>query len=94
MVLGHPETDSEWLFKELKIAHYSMKLVCNILTIHNQEVQIFGVIECFVSFGFETESLYISLADLELTEIHLPLTPKCWEYRPVPLHRTSKLQNL
>jgi hypothetical protein len=51
--------------------------------------QIFGVVPRWQSILiFETRSLYISdcpgthcveEADLALTEIHLPLSPKCWD---------------
>ena len=50
MMLGHTETDSELLSEELKLSHYDLKLVCNILAFHNQEVQTFGVREYFVFF--------------------------------------------
>jgi hypothetical protein len=29
---------------------------------------------------------FVDQADLELTEIHLPLPPECWDWRPAPPH--------
>jgi hypothetical protein len=34
---------------------------------------------CLVFFIFKTESHYVALAVLELTEIHLPLPSECWD---------------
>jgi hypothetical protein len=34
---------------------------------------------------------YADQVRLKLTEIYLPLPPKCWDERPVPLHLTLVL---